>query len=83
MTLLYMIFSVLCLGIGFYFGYKLADTKKLPEVNPIKIADQIKTDVEGIKKKKDTKKELNNLNQILKNMDTFDGTSKGQIPIKK
>lgn len=82
MTLLYMIFSVLCLCIGFYFGYLTSDKKKLPEINPIKIADKVKTDVENIKKKQEKAKELNKLNQILGNVDTYDGTSKGQKPIK-
>lgn len=83
MIIIYSLFTVLCLGIGFYFGFKIADTKKLPEVNPIKIADKVQTDVTNIQKKKEQSKKLDELNQVLKNMETFDGTSKGQKPIKK
>lgn len=83
MILLYMFFAVLCLCIGFYFGYKLGDKKELPEINPIKVAEKVSTEVSNIKKKKEQSKEINELNQILKNIDRFDGTSQGQIPIKK
>ena len=83
MIFLYTLFSVLCLCIGFYFGYKLGDTKELPDVNPIKVANKVTTEVSNIKKKKERSKELNELNQILKNIDRFDGTGQGQIPIKK
>lgn len=83
MNLIYTIFAVLCLSIGFYFGYKLADTKKLPEINPIKVVDKVHTDVVNIQKKKSQNKKLNELNQALDNMEKFDGTSKGQKPIKK
>ncbi len=83
MNLIYTIFSVLCLGIGFYFGYKLGDTKKLPEVSPMKVAEKVTTEVTNIKKKKEQAKEINTLNQVLKNIDRFDGTGQGQEPIKK
>ncbi len=83
MTLLYTIFTVLCLCIGFYFGYKLADTKKLPEVNPIKVADKVRTEVTNVKKKQEQNKKINQLNEVLNNIDKFDGSSKGQKPIKK
>lgn len=83
MNYIYTLFPVLCLCIGFYFGYKLGDTKKLPEVNPVKVADNVKTEINSIKKKKEQNKKINRLNEVLHNLDTFDGSSKGQKPIKK
>lgn len=82
MIILYSFFTVLCLCTGFFVGYKLGDKKELPEVNPIKIAEKVTETKEINKKKKEQAKELDKLNQVLKNIDTYDGTSKGQIPIK-
>ncbi len=83
MIILYSILTILCWCIGFYSGYKLGDKKELPEVNPIKVAEKVTTEVTNIKKKKEQSKEINELNQVLKNIDRFDGTGQGQIPIKK
>jgi len=83
MIILYSLFTVLCLCIGFFVGYKIGDKKELPIVNPIKIAEKVTTDVKNIKKQKEQSKEIDELNKILKNIDRYDGTGQGQIPIKK
>ena len=84
-NLIQTILSILCLCIGFYFGFKIAKTKELPkvEINPIKVADKIDTEIQTIKKKKEQKKSLNELNLAMQNMERFDGSSSGQKPIKK
>lgn len=82
-NLIYTILTILCLGIGFYFGYKLGKTEKLPTVNPIKIAEKIEKNVNDLKETKKEQKKINKLNDILENINTYDGTGKNQKPIKK
>lgn len=89
-NLVYTILAILCLCTGFYFGYKIADKKELPETNPIKVAEKVQKNVyeyknskEDIKKDKHNKEKLNQLNDILRNIDAYDGTGSNQKPIKK
>lgn len=82
-NLIYTIFAVLCLCTGFYFGWKLADKKELPELNPIKVAEKVQTDIQTAKKKKEQTETFNKLNDIMQNINNFDGTGLNQKPIKK
>lgn len=89
-NLTYTILAILCLCTGFYFGYKIADQKELPETNPIKVAEKVQNDVheykknkENIKKDNQNKEKLNQLNDILTNINAYDGTGSNQKPIKK
>lgn len=82
-NLIQTIISILCLIVGFYFGFRVGKTKELPEINPIEVADKVDTQVTAIKKKKEQKKDLDKFNQAMKNMERFDGTGEGQEPIKK
>lgn len=83
MELLVSIFGVICLATGFFVGYNIADKKKLPEVNPVKIIEKVKEQKEVAKKEKETKEKFNQLNDILDNINRYDGTGASQKPIKK
>ena len=71
MQILYSIITALCLCIGFYFGFKLGRTNELP---------RFKTRTER-KQVQEEKEEADVLNKILKNLDRYDGSSKGQEEI--
>lgn len=71
MQILYSIITALCLCIGFYFGFKLGRTNELP---------RFKTKTER-KQIQEEKEEADVLNKILKNLDRYDGSSKGQEDI--
>jgi hypothetical protein len=71
MQILYSIVTALCLCIGFYFGFKLGRTNELP---------RFKTRTER-KQVQEEKEEADVLNKILKNLDRYDGSSKGQEDI--
>ena len=71
MQILYSIVTALCLCIGFYFGFKLGRTNELP---------RFKTKTER-KQVQEEKEEADVLNKILKNLDRYDGSSKGQEDI--
>ena len=71
MQILYSITTALCLCIGFYFGFKLGRTNELP---------RFKTRTER-KQVQEEKEEADVLNKILKNLDRYDGSSKGQEEI--
>lgn len=71
MQILYSITTALCLCIGFYFGFKLGRNNELP---------RFKTRTER-KQVQEEKEEADVLNKILKNLDRYDGSSKGQEDI--
>ena len=72
MQIIYSITTVLCLCIGFYFGYKIGKNNELPVL--IKSRKQIKEE-------KKEEKEINKLEKALNNLNRYDGTSKGQEEI--
>lgn len=72
MQILYSIIAILCLCIGFYFGFKIGRTNELPKI--IKSKTQIQ-------KEKKEEKEISKLEKALKNLNEYTGTSKGQEDI--
>lgn len=70
-NLINSILQALCLGIGFYFGFKLGRTNEFPKIKSIK----------QIKKEKEDEENKNNLEKALNNLDRYDGTPKGQEEI--
>ena len=82
-NLIYSIFSILCLCIGFYFGWNLANKKELPEINPIKVTEKVHSEVVNLRKKKEQENKINTLNDIMNNINNYDGTGLNQKPIKK
>lgn len=72
MQILYSILSALCLGIGFYFGFKIGRTGELPKTAKIKKQEQ---------KDDEKEKEISRLEKIIGNLNRYDGTSKGQEEI--
>ena len=69
--MLFSVITALALCVGFYFGFKIGRTGDLPK---IKTRKQIKEIQEENKEKRKFQKALNNL-------DTYDGTDKGQEEI--
>lgn len=76
-SIIYAIVCMFSLCLGFYFGFKIA--KK----------EQIKTPIEVVKRKIEEKKEqevydeqIETFNNILHNINNYDGTSKNQKEIK-
>ena len=73
MQLLYSIITVLCLCIGFYFGFKIGKTDELPKII-------IKSKKEK-QEEKELTKELNILEKSINNLNRYGGTSEGQEDI--
>ena len=80
---LYTILCITCLCVGFFVGYKISNKNK--STNKISIQNPIKT----IKEKAENKKEqeaineqLEELNKIYQNIETYDGSNKGQKELK-
>lgn len=68
--------NVLCFFIGAKVGQTAAkgETIKTPEVNPIKAYNEHKA-------QKEADKEAKRLEVIMQNIETYDGTSKGQASV--
>lgn len=82
-SLINSLLPALCLCVGFYFGKK--DKGKEIEI-PEKIKHPCKHIKGKIKAKKETKQiqeQLNYLNDVLYNIENYDGTGKGQKTIEK
>ncbi len=76
---------ILCLCMGFFVGYKMNTNNKelqVPEIvkHPKK---HIEKKMKDSKEEKQRKQELEYLNKVLYNIEIFDGTSKGQISVRK
>jgi hypothetical protein len=69
---MYSILTALCLCIGFYFGFKIGSTKELPS---------IKRTIRENRQRDEEEKELKILEKELRNLNRYDGTSKGQEDI--
>lgn len=70
--MMYSILTALCLCIGFYFGFKIGSTKELPS---------IKRTIRENRQRDEEEKELKILEKELRNLNRYDGTSKGQEDI--
>jgi hypothetical protein len=68
--------NVLCFFIGAKVGQTVAkgETIKTPEVNPIKAYNEHKA-------QKEAEKEAERLEVIMRNIETYDGTGKGQASV--
>lgn len=72
-NLIYTLLTILCLCIGFYFGFKIGKNSEIPDLPKIKTPKQI------IKEKKEEKQEeekLNEMNRFLENIDNFPNNQK-------
>lgn len=84
-SLINSILLVLCLCVGFFAGYKLNPNSKaieVPEVikHPKKY---IKKKIEEKQEAKRVKEEIDYLNDVLYNIENYDGTGRGQKTIKR
>ena len=77
-NLIYTILCILCLCIGFYFGFRIGKEKEIPKVK-IKAPSQI---IKEHKANKEEEKEMNRLNTILNNIDNYNGTSDYQQEVE-
>ena len=73
MQILYSVLTALCLGIGFYFGFKIGKTSELPKI--VKSKKQKQEDEKE-------EKEISRLEKIINNLNRYDGTPKGQEEIE-
>ena len=74
--MIYLIYTVLptvCLGAGFYFGFKIGKTLEIP-----KISEKIKHPIKTFKENKEQEELVSRLSKELKNLDNFDGTPESQ-----
>ena len=71
---LYVVFPVVCLSVGFYFGFNIGKTSEMP-----KATEKIKHPI--IKEEKEQEKAIEELSKELKNLDNYDGTSTSQEDI--
>jgi hypothetical protein len=73
---IYVVFPVVCLSVGFYFGFKIGKTSEMP-----KATEKIKHPIKTIKEEKEQEKAIEELSKGLKNLDNYDGTSMSQEDI--
>lgn len=83
-NLINSILPTLCLCIGFFIGYNMKANQS------IKIPEQIKHPNKYIKKKmqdkkeqKEVQEEINYLNDVLYNIENYDGTGIGQRTVRR
>lgn len=67
------IIPIICLILGFYFGFKIGKEKEIPTINPVKI---VKEEVEQAKEEKKSKKEKEILEQYIENLDNYPNNQK-------
>lgn len=82
-NLIYTILCIACLCVGFFVGYKTAGGNKT--VNKVSIANPIKTVKEKMEDKKaqeEIQEQLEELNKIYENLESYDGSNKGQKELK-
>ena len=70
-NLIYTLLPIIALMIGFYFGYRIGKDKELPRVE-IKTPVQVITEkIEEKREKEQAKKDEEEINQYLSNLDNF------------
>lgn len=85
---LYCVFAILCFIAGFILGQRnkegkeLIEAKKIIEV-PQKVIETIETHKQERKDKKDQQNEINLMQQVVQNIEAYDGTSNNQKEIKR
>jgi uncharacterized protein YacL len=67
------IIPIICLILGFYFGFRIGKEKEIPTINPVKI---VKEEVEQAKEEKRSKKEKEILEQYIENLDNYPNNQK-------
>lgn len=72
------LFNIVCFYLGAKVGQKVVkgETIELPSVNPIEL-------VREHREKKEAEIEQNRIDTILRNIEAFDGTSKGQEDVPR
>lgn len=78
-SILYTILCVACLCIGFFCGYNINHEKKIEVKNPI---EEIKTKHEEYKQTEKMKEEIQQFNDILDNIENYDGTGNNQKELR-
>lgn len=78
-SILYAILCVVCLCIGFFSGYNLNHEKKIEVKSPI---EEIKKKYEEHKYTEQRKEEVQQFNDILENIENYDGTGNNQKELK-
>lgn len=78
-SILYAILCVVCLCIGFFSGYNLNHEKKIEVKSPI---EEIKKKHEEHKYTEQRKEEVQQFNDILENIENYDGTGNNQKELK-
>ena len=85
MLIVYSILTTLCLCMGFYFGFEIGRTNKLPRIVMPKLFKTKKDKELEAKIKEEEEKEqekLTKFEKIINNLNGYDGSSKGQEVIK-
>ena len=81
-NLIYTILCIVCLCIGFFYGYRLTNKKSIENIsvsNPIK---KVKEKIEDKKEQEKINEQLEELNKIYENIENYDGTNKGQKELR-
>lgn len=84
LNLINSILPVLCLCIGFFCGLKMKDNKSIEIPEPIKHPHKyFKAKRKEKQEAKEIKEEIDYLNDVLYNIENYDGTGRGQKTIKR
>ena len=82
-NLIYTILCIACLCIGFFAGRKTSSNNqsinKITISNPIK---KVKEKIENDKYNKEMQEQIDELNRIAENIESYDGTSENQKELK-
>lgn len=81
LNLIYHFFTILCLCVGFYFGYTIGKTQRLPKYKSVgKIIRERKKEIEREKKEEEKEKELETkfsiTEQYLENINNYPNNQK-------
>lgn len=77
--------NVACFFVGAFVGCKVSkgESIKLPEVNPVKVIDDIRDRKEEREAKREAAREAEKLDVILENIKNYNGSSNGQRDVPR
>lgn len=74
---IYQFFTILCLCIGFYFGYTIGKTQRLPQYKSVrKIIRERKKEIEREEKEKELETKYSITEQYLENINNYPNNQK-------
>lgn len=84
LSLVNSVLPLLCLSVGFFVGYSIKNNKPFEVPEPIKHPHKyIKAKIKDKQIAKEVQEEIDYLNDVLYNIENYDGTGQGQRTVKR